>query len=221
MKFFLDTANVDEIRTVHSWGVLDGVTTNPSLVYKEGAVFKTRVIEICNIVGGPVSAEVTVAEDDAKGMIEQGRDIASWHEHVVVKVPCFTAGLEAISTLASEGVRINTTLIFSPAQALMAAKAGATYVSPFLGRLDDIQHVGMDLVRSIVHIFDNYDMECQVLAASLRNPLHVVDAAEAGADVSTMPFKVLNQLMHHPLTDIGQEKFMSDWKKLQEQLASS
>lgn len=155
------------------------------------------------------------------GMIEQGRDIASWHEHVVVKVPCFTAGLQAISTLASEGVRINTTLIFSPAQALMAAKACATYVSPFLGRLDDIQHVGMDLVRSIVCIFDNYAMETQVLAASLRSPLHVVDAAEAGADVATMPFKVLNQLMHHPLTDIGQEKFMADWKKLQEQLAGS
>jgi transaldolase len=221
MKIFLDTANLDEIQTAYDWGVLDGVTTNPTLVYREGAQFKPRVIDICNIVGGPVSAEVTASQDDAEGMIRQGLDIAGWHEHVVVKVPCFPAGLKAIKALASEGVRTNTTLVFSPAQALLAAKAGATYVSPFLGRLDDIQHVGMDLVRSIVMIFENYAYECQVLAASLRHPLHVVEAAEVGADVATMPFKVLLQLMKHPLTDSGQERFLSDWNKLQEQLAKS
>jgi transaldolase len=219
MQIFLDTANLDEIRTAHGWGVLDGVTTNPSLVFKEGARFRERVIEICDIVGGPVSAEVTVSEQDAEAIVAQAREIAGWHEHVVVKVPCFPAGLTAIKKLSSEDVKINTTLIFNPAQALLAAKAGATYVSPFLGRLDDIQHVGMDLVRSIVMIFENYALECQVLAASLRNPLHVVDAAMAGADVATIPFKVLSQLVRHPLTDSGQVKFMEDWRKLQEQLA--
>jgi transaldolase len=219
MKIFLDTANLEEIRTAHSWGVLDGVTTNPSLVYKEGAEFKQRVIDICNIVGGPVSAEVTAPIEDVDATVAQGKEIATWHEHVVVKVPCFPPGLAAIKQLAAAGVRVNTTLIFSPAQALLSAKAGAAYVSPFLGRLDDIQQVGMDLVREIVTIFENYAFDCEVLAASLRTPLHVVDSALAGADVATMPFKVLNQIMRHPLTDIGQEKFMADWQKLQEQLA--
>lgn len=220
MKFFLDTANLDEIRKAHSWGILDGVTTNPTLVYREGADFKTRVLEICDIVKGPVSAEVTADVADAAAMIKQGREIASWNEHIVVKIPCFPDALEAMKTLSSEGIKINTTLVFTPAQALLSAKAGATYVSPFLGRLDDIQHVGMDLVRTIVAIFENYALECQVLAASLRSPIHVVDAALAGADVSTLPFKVINQLMHHPLTDSGQVQFMSDWNKLQEALAS-
>ncbi len=219
MKLFLDTANLEEIRTAHRWGVLDGVTTNPSLVYKEGAEFKSRVIEICEIVGGPVSAEVTARETDAAAMIKQGRDIATWHEHVVVKIPCFPAGLEATRALAGDGIRVNMTLVFTPAQALLSAKAGAAYVSPFLGRLDDIQHVGMDLLRMIVTIFGNYDLECEVLAASLRHPVHVVEAALAGADVSTLPFSVLKQLLSHPLTDAGQERFLSDWKKLQEQLA--
>jgi len=219
MQIFLDTANLDEIRTAHAWGVLDGVTTNPSLVFKEGAEFRQRVIDICNIVQGPVSAEVTAPEDDAAAMTAQAREIAAWHEHVVIKIPCFPAGLAAIKTLSAEGIRVNTTLIFTPAQALLAAKAGAAYVSPFLGRLDDIQHVGMDLVRAIVTVFENYEFPCQVLAASLRNPLHVVDAALAGADVATIPFKVLDQIVRHPLTDIGQVRFMADWKKLQEKLS--
>lgn len=220
MKIFLDTANLDEIKTAHSWGILDGVTTNPSLVNKEGADFKTRVVEICNVVQGPVSAEVTASVEDPDAMVKQAREIAAWSEHVVIKIPCFTGGLTAVKQLASEGIRTNVTLIFNPSQALLAAKAGASYVSPFLGRLDDIQHVGMDLVRQIVAIFDNYEFTCEVLAASLRNPLHVVDAALAGSDVATLPFKVIQQIMHHPLTDIGQEKFMADWHKLQEKLAN-
>lgn len=219
MKIFLDTANLDEIKTACSWGVVDGVTTNPSLVYKEGADFKSRVIDICNVVNGPVSAEVTASIDDPAAMVAQAREIAQWHEHVVIKIPCFTGGLTAVKALAADGIRTNVTLIFNPSQALLAAKAGATYVSPFLGRLDDIQHVGMDLVRQIVAIFDNYEFSCEVLAASLRNPLHVVDAALAGADVATLPFKVIEQIMRHPLTDIGQEKFMADWNKLQEKLS--
>jgi len=221
MKFFLDTANLEEIRTAHRWGVLDGVTTNPTLVFREGAVFKKRVVEICDIVGGPVSAEVTAAETDAAGMIREGREIATWHEHVVVKIPCFPAGLEATKALSADGIRINMTLVFTPAQALLSAKAGATYVSPFLGRLDDIQHVGMELLHAIVAIFGNYDLDCEVLAASLRSPLHVVDAALAGADVATMPFGVLKQLMQHPLTDLGQKKFLEDWKQLQQKLSAS
>ena len=221
MKIFLDTANLDEIRSAHRWGVLDGVTTNPTLVYREGAEFKTRVVDICDVVGGPVSAEVTAAETDAAGMIREGREIAAWHPHVVVKIPCFPAGLEATRALAADGIRVNMTLVFSPAQALLSAKAGASFVSPFLGRLDDLQHVGMDLVRSIVTIFDNYAFECEVLAASLRHPLHVVDAALAGADIATMPFSVLKQLLQHPLTDLGQARFLEDWKKLQQKLAGS
>jgi transaldolase len=218
MKIFLDTANLDEIKTACSWGVVDGVTTNPSLVFKEGADFKSRVIDICNVVMGPVSAEVTAPVDDAAAMITQAREIAKWHKHVVIKIPCFTAGLTAVKELSAEGIPTNVTLIFNPSQALLAAKAGATYVSPFLGRLDDIQHVGMDLVRQMVAIFENYEFSCEVLAASLRNPLHVVDAALARADVATLPFKVLEQIMRHPLTDAGQEKFMADWNKLQEKL---
>lgn len=218
MKFFLDTAHLEEIRTAHRWGVLDGVTTNPSLLNREGAEFKTRVVEICELVNGPVSAEVTASQTDAAGMIRQGKEIATWHKHVVVKIPCFPAGLEATQALAAEGIRVNMTLVFTPAQGLLAAKAGAAYVSPFLGRLDDIQHVGMDLVRSLVTIFDNYEFDCEVLAASLRHPLHVVDAALAGSDVATMPFSVLKQLMQHPLTDLGQERFLEDWRKLEEKL---
>lgn len=221
MKFFLDTANLEEIRSAHRWGVLDGVTTNPTLVFREGAVFKSRVIEICDIVGGPVSAEVTASQTDAAGMIKEGREISTWHEHVVVKIPCFPAGLEATKALSADGIKINMTLVFTPAQALLSAKAGAAYVSPFLGRLDDIQHVGMDLVHAIVTIFNNYDFDCEVLAASLRSPLHVVDAALAGADVATLPFGVLKQLMQHPLTDLGQERFLEDWKKLQQKLAGA
>ncbi len=212
MKFFLDTANLDEIREAVSLGVLDGVTTNPSLIAKENAKFEPRIIEICELVQGPVSAEVTSTETEE--MCRQGRELAKLHKWVVVKVPITNAGLKAAKRLASEGVKVNCTLCFSPAQALLVAKAGATYVSPFLGRLDDISHVGMDLTRDIVTIYRNYGFKTQVLAASLRHPLHVVDAAKAGAHVATMPFKVFEQLLKHPLTDIGQERFLKDWEKV-------
>ncbi len=212
MKFFLDTANLDEIREAVSLGVLDGVTTNPSLIAKENAKFEPRIIEICELVQGPVSAEVTSTETEE--MCRQGRELAKLHKWVVVKVPITNAGLKAAKRLASEGVKVNCTLCFSPAQALLVAKAGATYVSPFLGRLDDISHVGMDLTRDIVTIYRNYGFKTQVLAASLRHPLHVVDAAKAGAHVATMPFKVFEQLLKHPLTDIGQDRFLKDWEKV-------
>jgi len=213
MKFFLDTANLDEIREAASLGVLDGVTTNPSLVSKEGADFEKRVVEICEIVQGPVSAEVTTTDTD--GMCRQGRELAKLHKWVVVKVPTTKAGLKAAKCLVADGIKVNVTLCFSAAQALLVAKTGATYVSPFLGRLDDIAHVGMDLIRDIVAIYRNYSFKTQVLAASLRHPLHVVDAAKAGADVATMPFKVFEMLVKHPLTDKGQEQFLKDWEKLQ------
>ena len=211
MKFFLDTANLQEIREAASLGLLDGVTTNPSLVAKEGADFEKRVVEICEIVQGPVSAEVTVT--DTEGMCRQGRELAKLHPWVVVKVPTTREGLKAAKCLVGDSIKVNVTLCFSPAQALLVAKTGATYVSPFLGRLDDIAHVGMDLIRDIVTIYRNYSFKTQVLAASLRHPLHVVDAAKAGADVGTMPFKVFEQLFKHPLTDKGQEQFLKDWEK--------
>ncbi len=212
MKIFLDTANVKEIREAHSWGILDGVTTNPSLVSKEGRDFIEVLKEICAIVQGPVSAECVTLTADA--MIREGRDLSRVAKNVVVKIPFIREGLRAIRTLSSEGIKVNTTLIFSAPQALLAAKAGAAYVSPFLGRLDDIGHVGMDLVRDIRVIFDNYDFACEILAASIRNPVHVVDAAKIGADVVTMPFSVLEALLKHPLTDIGLQKFLKDWEKL-------
>ncbi len=211
MKFFLDTANLDEIREAAAIGLLDGVTTNPSLIAKEGAEFKKRIVEICEIVQGPVSAEVTAT--DTEGMCAQGRELAKLHQWVVVKVPTTKAGLKAAKILVGEGIRVNVTLVFSPAQALLVAKTGATYVSPFLGRLDDIAHVGMDLIRDIVTIYRNYGFKTQVLAASLRHPLHVVDAAKAGADVGTMPYKVFDQLFKHPLTDKGLDQFLKDWEK--------
>ena len=215
MKFFLDTANLEEIREAVSLGMLDGVTTNPSLVAKEGSRFEERVIEICEIVQGPVSAEVTVL--DAEEMVSQGRELAALHRWVVVKTPTTPEGLKAARRLVREGIKVNSTLCFSPAQALLVAKIGATYVSPFLGRLDDISHVGMDLVRDILTIYRHYGFETQVLAASLRHPLHVVDAAKAGAHVATMPFKVFQQLFKHPLTEKGQEQFLKDWEKLKAQ----
>lgn len=213
MKLFLDTANINEIRQAAACGVLDGVTTNPSLVAKEGRPFKETILEICALVRGPVNAEVMAR--DANGMVEQGRELAAIHPNVVVKVPMTKEGLEAACRLREEGIPINVTLVFSPAQALLAAKAGATYVSPFLGRLDDISHVGMDLLRDIIAIYRNYDFSTQVLAASLRHPLHVVDAARAGAHVATMPFKVFEQLFKHPLTDRGLDQFLKDWEKAQ------
>lgn len=211
MKFFLDTANLDEIREAVSIGLLDGVTTNPTLIAKEGAEFKKRIIDICEAVRGPVSAEVTAT--DTEGMCAQGRELAKLHPWVVVKVPTTKAGLKAAKCLVSDGIKVNCTLVFSASQALLVAKTGATYVSPFLGRLDDISHVGMDLIRDIVTIYHNYGYKTQVLAASLRHPLHIVDAAKAGADVATMPFKVFDQLFKHPLTDKGLDQFLKDWEK--------
>jgi transaldolase len=211
VKIFLDTANLDEIREAASLGVLDGVTTNPSLIAKENAEFKKRIVEICEIVQGPVSAEVV--STDPEGMCREARELAKLHPWVVVKLPTVKAGLKAAKRLVGEGVKINMTLVFSPSQALLVAKTGTAYVSPFLGRLDDVSHVGMDLIRDIVAIYRNYGFKTQVLAASLRHPLHIVDAAKAGADVATMPYKVFEQLIKHPLTDRGLEQFLKDWEK--------
>jgi len=218
MKIFLDTANIDEIREAYSWGILDGVTTNPSLVAKEGKDFLDVVRQICAVVPGPVSAEVVSTTSDE--MIREGREIMRkvGAPNVVIKIPMIREGLRAIKALSSEGLRVNVTLIFSAPQALLAAKAGAAYVSPFIGRLDDISHVGMDIVKDIRVIFDNYDFPCEILAASIRNPLHVVDAAKFGADVATMPFSVLEAIIKHPLTDIGLQKFLKDWEKLPQQM---
>ncbi len=212
MKFFIDTGNIEEIKEGLRLGMVDGVTTNPSLVAKENKDFDTVVKEILEIVEGPVSLEVISLK--AEGMVAEGRKLAALADNVVVKVPMLTEGLKATKILSGEGIHVNQTLVFSPLQALMAAKAGAAYVSPFVGRLDDISHTGMDLAEQIITIFDNYDFDCEVLVASVRNPLHVLEAALMGADVATIPFKVLLQLAKHPLTDIGVEKFLTDWKKV-------
>ncbi|MEC9487754.1 MAG: fructose-6-phosphate aldolase [Prosthecochloris sp.] len=216
MKFFIDTADLGEIQQAESLGLLDGVTTNPSLIAKivpdldafTYEDFKAHIAEICRIVDGPISAEVTTL--DAESMIREGKDLAKIHDNVVVKCPCTLDGLRAIRHLSGEGIRTNATLAFSPTQALLAAKAGATFISPFVGRLDDISTEGMGLVREIVTIFDNYGYATEVLVASVRHPQHVVDAALAGADIATIPFKVISQLIHHPLTDAGLDKFMQD-----------
>ena len=212
MKFFIDTANVDEIREAASLGILDGVTTNPSLVEKEGRDFHQVLREICSIVNGPISAEVTAMDRD--GMLEQGLELAKIHPNITVKVPLTKDGLQACKALREKNIKVNVTLCFSPAQALMAAKAGASFISPFVGRLDDISHEGMDLIQQIRIIYDNYGFDTEILAASIRSPMHVVDCAMAGADVATIPYKVVMQLIKHPLTDIGLEKFMADWKKM-------
>ncbi len=212
MKFFLDTASVKEIREGVALGVVDGITTNPSLVAKEGRPFREIVEEICRLVDGPINLEVVGT--DADTMVAEGRDLAKIHANVVVKIPMIAEGLKAVRRLHLEGIKVNVTLCFSPNQALLAAKAGATYISPFIGRLDDISHVGMDLVRDILTIYRNYGYPTQLLAASLRHPLHLVEAAKAGAHVATMPFAVLQQLLKHPLTDVGLERFLSDWKKV-------
>jgi len=211
VKFFIDTANVDEIREAASLGVLDGVTTNPSLVAKEGKDFHSVLREIVSIVNGPISAEVTATDRD--GMLEQGHELAKIHPNIVIKVPLTRDGLQACKSLRNDDIPVNVTLCFSPTQALVAAKAGASYISPFVGRLDDISHEGMELIRQIRIIYDNYDFDTEILVASVRNPLHVVEAAMAGADVATIPFNVVTQLIKHPLTDIGLEKFLADWKK--------
>ncbi|HJU84438.1 MAG TPA: fructose-6-phosphate aldolase [Holophagaceae bacterium] len=212
MKFFIDTANIDEIKRINQLGILDGVTTNPSLIAKEsGKAFEAIIEEICAIVDGPISAEVISLE--APGMIEEGRKLAKIHKNVVVKVPLTAEGLKAAHAFKGEGIKTNVTLCFSATQALMAAKAGATYVSPFVGRLDDINLDGMELIREIVAIFENYGLETQCLAASIRQPRHVTDAALAGAHVATIPTKVFDQMIKHPLTDKGIESFLADWKK--------
>ena len=212
MKFFIDTANVKEIREAASLGILDGVTTNPSLIAKEGREFHDVLREIVSIVNGPISAEVTTTNKEE--MLDQGRDLARIHPNIVIKVPLTLEGLQACKVFRSEGIKVNVTLCFSPSQALMAAKAGASYVSPFIGRLDDISHEGMELIRQIRVIYDNYGFATEILAASIRHPQLVVDAALAGSDVATIPFKILNQLIKHPLTDLGQQKFLADWEKL-------
>lgn len=211
MKIFLDTANLDELRAGAKWGIVDGVTTNPSLIAKEGKPLKEQVAAICDIIDGPVSAEVVSVE--APAMIAEGRELAKIHKNIIVKVPLIKDGIEACAALSKEGIRVNVTLCFSPAQALLAAKAGAYFISPFVGRLDDIATEGMDLVRQIIAIYENYDYETQVLAASLRGPMHVVEAALAGAHIGTMPFKVLESLFNHPLTDKGLEQFLKDYNK--------
>ena len=219
MKFFIDTAVLDEIQEAADMGVLDGVTTNPSLMKKTGVQdFHGHIAKICDIVPGPVSAEVTATDYD--GILSEGREVAKIADNVVVKVPLILDGIKAIKTFSEEGIATNCTLCFSPMQALVAAKAGATYISPFIGRLDDISSNGMDLVRQIVHIYATYGYETEVLAASIRHPMHAVESAEAGADVATMPLDVIKKLLHHPLTDSGLEKFLSDWRELQGELAA-
>jgi transaldolase len=215
MKFFIDTANVKEIREAASLGVVDGVTTNPSLIAKEGRDFREVIAEICSIVDGPISAEAVSLT--AGEMVAEAEGLAKMHRNIVVKLPMTRDGMKATKVLAGKGIRVNMTLVFSPTQALLAAKVGAAYVSPFVGRLDDISHYGMDLVTQIVQIYENYDFPTEVIVASVRNPLHVVDAAMAGAHIATIPFGVIDQLVKHPLTDIGIEKFLADWKKLQKQ----
>jgi len=209
MKFYLDTANVKEIQEAASLGLLDGVTTNPSLVAKEGRSFKEMLVEICNIVDGPISAEVVSIEADA--MVKEGKELAKIHKNIVVKVPLIPEGLKATKRMAAEGIKVNVTLCFSPTQALLAAKAGAWCVSPFIGRLDDISSNGMELIRQIVTIYKNYDFKTYVLVASVRHPQHVVEAALAGGHICTMPYTIFQQLVKHPLTDIGLKKFLADW----------
>ncbi|MBK7500934.1 MAG: fructose-6-phosphate aldolase [Ignavibacteriales bacterium] len=213
MKFFIDTANINEIKEAAALGILDGVTTNPSLVSKEGKDFRKLLDEILAIVDGPVSAEVISTDYD--GILKEAHDLAKIHKNIVVKVPLIKEGLKAVRTLSSENIKTNVTLCFSASQALLAAKAGATYISPFVGRLDDISQDGMELISQIVQIYKNYNYKTEVLVASIRHPLHLVEAALMGADVCTMPFSVIDKLFNHPLTDLGLEKFLSDWKKTQ------
>ncbi len=212
MKIFLDTANLDELKKAAAWGVVDGVTTNPSLIAKEGNRIEDQIRRICDIIDGDISAEVVATE--AAEMVREARQLAAIHQNVVVKVPLTRDGIAAASTLSREGIRLNVTLCFSPGQALLAAKAGAYIVSPFVGRLDDISHVGMDLIRVIASLYRTHNFKTQVLAASLRSPIHVVEAALAGAHIATLPFKVLDMLFNHPLTDKGLEQFLKDWGRV-------
>ena len=211
MKFFIDTANIEEIKKAVALGMVDGVTTNPSLIARENKPFEELLQEICDLVDGPVNGEVISL--DAEGMVKEGRKLAAFHPSLVVKIPMTTEGLKAVKILSSENIRTNVTLIFSSMQALMAAKAGASYVSPFVGRLDDVSQIGMDLVSDIMTIYGNYGYEAEIIVASVRSPVHVMEAALIGADIATIPLKVIEQLAKHPLTDIGMEKFLSDWEK--------
>jgi len=211
MKFFIDTANIDEIKEAHSMGMVDGVTTNPSLIAKEGRDFKEIIKEICDIVDGPISAEVV--STDTHGMLEEARNLSKIHDNIVVKIPMLVNGLKATRKLAEEGIKTNVTLVFSPLQALMAAKAGATYVSPFIGRLDDISQEGLLLVEQIVEIYSNYAFDTEIIVASIRNPLHVLESALMGADIATIPFSVLKKLAAHPMTDKGLKAFLDDWDR--------
>lgn len=217
MLLFLDTANIDEIKEIATWGVLDGVTTNPTLVAKEGKEFKRLVKDICKIVSGPVSAEVVAT--DTEGMVREGRDIATWAENAVVKCPLTPAGLAATRTLSRDGIKVNVTLCFSVNQAILAARAGATFVSPFIGRLEDVNEDGIGLIERIVEVFNIHGLDCSVLAASIRTPMHVTLAALAGADIATMPYKVFKQLVAHPLTDKGLAGFLADWEKATKTMA--
>ena len=212
MRFFIDTANVDDIRKANDMGVICGVTTNPSLIAKEGRVFEEVIAEIASIVDGPISGEVKATTTDAEGMIREGREISKIHPNMVVKIPMTVEGLKAVKVLAAEGIKTNVTLIFTANQALLAARAGATYVSPFLGRLDDISVRGVDLIREIAEIFEIAGIETEIIAASVRNPMHITDCALAGADIATVPYKVIEQLTHHPLTDAGIRKFQDDYR---------
>jgi transaldolase len=218
MKIFLDTASLTEIREAATLGVVDGITTNPSLLAKEKGDPEEILVEICNTIDGPISGEVVAT--DAEGMLREGRQLASLHKNIVVKCPCTAEGLKATKVLTAEGKRVNMTLIFSATQALLAAKAGARYVSPFVGRLDDIATPGMELVSDIIQIFDHYDYECEVLAASLRHPMHVLEAARMGADIGTMPMSVFQTLLKHPLTDIGLKRFLDDWEKVKQHMTA-
>ncbi len=214
MKFFLDTADIEQIRTANSWGILDGVTTNPTLISKTGRPFKMVVKEILEEVEGPVSLETVSL--DAEGMIKEGRQLAELGDNVVVKIPMTPEGMKAVQTLEAEGIPTNVTLVFSPVQALIAAKAGASYVSPFVGRIDDISGEGMKLIREIKEIFYNYEVDTEIIVASVRHPMHVLESALIGADICTMPFGVMEKLFKHPLTDIGIERFLKDWEKVPE-----
>lgn len=212
MKFFIDTADIEEIKEANSMGMVDGVTTNPSLIAKTGRDFETVIRDICEIVDGPISAEVISI--DAEGMVEEARKLAAIHKNIVIKIPMLVEGLKATRQLSEEGIKTNVTLVFSPLQALMAAKAGATYVSPFVGRLDDISHEGMLLVEQIVEIYNNFVYDTEIIVASIRNPLHVLESALMGADIATIPFDVIKKLAAHPLTDKGLKAFLDDWKKV-------
>lgn len=213
MKFFIDTANIEEIRKAASWGIIDGVTTNPTLIAKEGRDFREMVLEITHIIDGPISAEII--SENTEGMITEAEQIASWHPNIVIKIPMTQEGIRAVRILNIKAIKTNVTLVFSANQALIAAKAGATFVSPFVGRLDDVGHDGMDIVSDIIDIYDTYGFTTEVIVASIRHPLHVLIAAKLGAHIATIPFKVLEQLFKHPLTDIGIERFLTDWHKME------